>query len=80
MKSRALVKIPSSRFACGLTTKSLGRPDPHQVAVQHRRYVEALQRTGLEVLVLEPDERDHEVEERDLDGDLGEVMPGEGGI
>ena len=56
MKSRALVKIPSSRFACGLTTKSLGRPDPRQVAVQHRFYVEALQRTGLEVLVLEPDE------------------------
>ena len=54
MKRRALVKKPSPRFASGLTSQKMGRPDSDRAVVQHGFYVEALRRAGLEVLVLEP--------------------------
>ena len=56
MFTRAIVKKPSATFARGLTTASLGEPDLEQVYQQHHAYCEALQRCGLEVIVLEADE------------------------
>ena len=56
MFTRAIVKKPSTTFAQGLTTASLGMPDLERVYQQHNAYCEALQRCGLEVFVLEADD------------------------
>lgn len=57
MFKRAIVRVPGSNFADGLTTVTLGVPNLEQVLHQHARYCDALRECGLELTVLEPDLR-----------------------
>lgn len=54
--ARALVKTPSPNFASGLTSQSEGAPDLALALAQHRAYQEALEKIGLEVILLPPDQ------------------------
>jgi dimethylargininase len=54
---RAIVRIPGSNFADGLTTVSLGIPHFDQVLTQHAHYCDALKECGLELTTLGPDPR-----------------------
>lgn len=55
MFNNAIVRIPGSNFADGLTTVELGVPDFKGVLDQHGRYCEALQHCGLSITTLAPD-------------------------
>ncbi|HMG87429.1 MAG TPA: arginine deiminase family protein [Terracidiphilus sp.] len=55
MFTRAIVRIPGSNFADGLTTVDLGTPHFDEVLHQHARYCDALRECGLELTVLDPD-------------------------
>jgi dimethylargininase len=57
MFTKAIVRVPASNFADGLTTVSLGTPDFAKTLVQHQRYCEALQECGLALTHLEADPR-----------------------
>lgn len=57
MFTRAIVRIPGSNFADGLTTVDLGKPTIDQVVEQHAHYCDVLRECGLELTVLEPDLR-----------------------
>ena len=52
----AIVRRPCRSIINGLTSVSLGKPDYNKALEQHAAYVEALQNTGLKVLVLEADD------------------------
>jgi dimethylargininase len=49
---RAIVRRPGPRFAEGLTTVDLGKPDFDTALRQHEDYCEALKRCGLDVTIL----------------------------
>ncbi|WP_109486117.1 dimethylarginine dimethylaminohydrolase family protein [Occallatibacter savannae] len=55
--TRAIVRIPGSNFADGLTTVDLGVPHFDEVLKQHSTYCDALRACGLELTVLDPDLR-----------------------
>ena len=55
MFSRAIVRTPCRRMVDGITTANLGRPNYERAMEQHQRYVAALERCGLEVVVLAAD-------------------------
>src|SRR5579862_1665075 len=55
--TRAIARRPAPTFADGLTSVSLGVPDYDKVLRQHEAYCDALLRTGVEVLLLDPDDR-----------------------
>ena len=57
MFKNAIVRIPGSNFADGLTTVDLGVPEFDRVLKQHADYCEALRKCGLELTILEPDLR-----------------------
>ena len=57
MFTRAIVKQPCSRFASGLTTAKLGKPDLELVLRQHQAYCDALESCGLELIRLPPDDK-----------------------
>lgn len=57
MFSKAIVRPPASSFAKGLSTSNLGTPDYARALKQHAGYCEALERCGLTLTRLEPDER-----------------------
>jgi dimethylargininase len=57
MFTKAIVRPPCGRFAEGLTSAGLGPPDLGRALEQHERYCEALERCGLALTRLEPDER-----------------------
>jgi len=52
----AIVRPPGATFAQGLTRGALGPPDLERARAQHRDYVRALERCGLEIVTLEPDD------------------------
>lgn len=54
MLRRAIVRIPGSNFADGLTTAELGVPHLDQVLEQHAYYCDSLQECGLDLTILEP--------------------------
>lgn len=54
--TKAIVRPPGPSLVRGLTTANLEQPDYHRALVQHAAYVRALERCGLEVIVLEPDD------------------------
>ena len=56
MLRHALVRPPGATFAAGLTRAGLGAPDLALARAQHARYCEALERCGLEVTRLAPDD------------------------
>ncbi len=56
MFTRAIVRIPGNSLTQGLTTVSLGQPDPEKAREQHQEYIRALEKCGLTVTVLPADE------------------------
>lgn len=56
MLTKAIVRTPGRSMLSGLTQANLGLPDYATALEQHRQYIAALQRCGLEVLVLPADE------------------------
>jgi dimethylargininase len=57
MFATAIVRnVPNTIYA-GKTTADLGQPDTEKAREQHRSYVAALEDCGLEVILLDPDER-----------------------
>jgi dimethylargininase len=57
MFARAIVRDVPNTISAGITTADLGRPDAEIAHEQHRSYVATLEDCGLEVIVLDPDER-----------------------
>lgn len=57
MYTRAIVRRPGRNFANGITTSDLGKPNFNKALEQHAAYCEALKRCGVELTVLEADER-----------------------
>src|SRR3712207_3049868 len=57
MFSRAIVRAVPETIDAGITSANLGKPDYERACEQHIRYVDALERCGLEVRVLGADER-----------------------
>ncbi|MFZ0747325.1 MAG: arginine deiminase family protein [Terracidiphilus sp.] len=57
MFKHAIVRIPGSNFAAGLTSVDLGVPQYGLVLAQHARYCEALKECGLSLTTLEADLR-----------------------
>ena len=55
--TNAIVRQPGKNFANGITKSTLGAPSYEKALEQHNAYVEALKKCGLEVTVLEADER-----------------------
>jgi dimethylargininase len=53
----AIVRPPGANFADGLTTVDLGKPDYELALRQHDAYSRALERCGLSLTRLKPDER-----------------------
>ena len=56
MFTKAIVRGVPGTIADGITSAKLGKPDYEKAREQHGRYVEALERCGLEVTVLDADE------------------------
>ena len=56
MFTKAIVRIPSKSMVDGITTANLGKPDYEKALKQHKAYIAALQKCGLEVIVLETNE------------------------
>jgi dimethylargininase len=54
---RAIVRLPGSNFADGLTTVDLGAPKYDRVLEQHAAYCQALRECGLAITMLEVDLR-----------------------
>jgi dimethylargininase len=57
MYTKAIVRRPGRNFAEGITTSNLGKPDFEKALEQHSAYCDALAGCGLELIVLEADER-----------------------
>src|SRR5918998_1104398 len=57
MFARAIVREVPESISAGITNAGLGRPDAEKAREQHRSYVAALKDCGLEVIMLDPDER-----------------------
>ena len=57
MFNHAIVRLPATNFADGLTTASLGAPHFEKVLEQHALYCQALIECGLAVTTLPPDPR-----------------------
>ena len=55
--ARAIVRGIPETIDAGLTTADLGKPDVEKARGQHRSYVAALEACGLEVTVLDADDR-----------------------
>jgi len=55
--TRAIVRRPGRNFAQGITTSNLGQPDFNKALEQHAAYCEALIKCGVELTVLDADER-----------------------
>jgi dimethylargininase len=53
----AIVRKPGKSMLKGLTTAELGLPDYEKALVQHAEYIKVLKECGLEVVVLEEDEK-----------------------
>ena len=57
MYSKAIVRRPGRNFAEGITTANRGKPDFIKALDQHSAYCDALTGCGLELIILEADER-----------------------
>jgi dimethylargininase len=55
MFTRAIVRLPASNFAEGLTTADLGTPNYERALKQHEDYCAALEQCGLTLIRLEAD-------------------------
>jgi len=57
MFTKAIVRKPGKSMVRGLTTAGLGMPEYEIALIQHGNYVRALEKCGVEVIVLEVDEQ-----------------------
>jgi len=57
MFQRALVRLPSTNFAAGLTTGELGKPNYARALAQHESYCAALEECGLALIRLDAEEQ-----------------------
>jgi dimethylargininase len=57
MFASAIVRDVPNTISAGITSADLGQPDTEKAREQHRTYVAALVDCGLEVIMLDPDER-----------------------
>ncbi len=57
MFKTAIVRTPGKSMIRGLTSAALGPPDYEKALLQHAAYIAALKECGLDVIVLEKDER-----------------------
>jgi dimethylargininase len=57
MFNRAIVRTPGESMQQGLTSAHLGLPDYQQALIQHKEYIRALEQCGLDVQILDKDER-----------------------
>lgn len=57
MYTKAIVRKPGKNFSEGITTASLGKPDFNRTLLQHEAYCNALLKCGLELIVLDADEK-----------------------
>lgn len=57
MFKHAIVRTPCPEMIHGITSATLGKPDYALALNQHKQYVKALRSLGLEITVLEPDNR-----------------------
>jgi len=55
MLTKAIVRKPGKNFSEGITTSGLGKPDYDKVLEQHNNYCRALEKCGLNLIILEPD-------------------------
>lgn len=55
MYEKAIVRKPGKTIVDGISSNDLGKPIYKKALKQHRNYVEALERCGVEVIVLEAD-------------------------
>ena len=55
--SKAIVKRPSKSMVNGITSQNLGKPKYKMAIEQHNEYIKALEKAGVEVIVLDADER-----------------------
>ncbi|NIM18524.1 MAG: N(G),N(G)-dimethylarginine dimethylaminohydrolase [Candidatus Aminicenantes bacterium] len=53
----AIVRRPGRSLVGGITSANLGKPDYELALQQHGKYIDALKRCGVEVTILEADER-----------------------
>ncbi len=57
MVKHAVVRKVSQNFQYGLTTSNLGKPDYNTAINQHSDYIEAMKKCGLNVKILESDDK-----------------------
>jgi dimethylargininase len=57
MFARAIARDVPNTISAGITTADLGQPDAEKAREQQRSYLAALEDGGLEVIMLDPDER-----------------------
>jgi len=57
MFTQAITRKPGRNFADGITTAELGKPDFEKALTQHEAYCNALKKCGLNVTILEADEK-----------------------
>jgi dimethylargininase len=57
MYTKAIVRRPGRNFVEGITTSNLGKPDFEKALEQHAAYCNALVKCGVELTILEADER-----------------------
>lgn len=57
MFKNAIVRKPGKSLVNGITSANLGKPDYGRAVEQHAGYIEALESCGVEVKILEADER-----------------------
>jgi len=57
MVKHAVVRRVSKQFQFGLTSSNLGKPDYNAAIKQHSDYIEAMKKCGLNVKILEADDR-----------------------
>jgi len=57
MFTNGIVRVPCPRIKDGITSSNLGKPDYTKALEQHSKYVEALQQLGLEVKILDKDDK-----------------------
>lgn len=57
MFRNAIVRVPCTGIKDGLTSSRLGKPDYRKALVQHSEYIKALTLLGLDVEILESDEK-----------------------
>jgi dimethylargininase len=57
MFSKAIVRLPCPGIRDGLSSSNLGKPDYKKALSQHSEYIHALTRSGLEVKILDENEK-----------------------